>query len=96
VWHAGYEAHGIAVGLIARYAVASGGVTPLAVHRLLGTCIEVGMKATSDDWETNAYAAPVAGLTAAELDAAELEAVLHDTLAFNVRPSRAELSNLPR
>mmetsp|Transcript_43705 Transcript_43705/g.134956 ORF Transcript_43705/g.134956 Transcript_43705/m.134956 type:complete len:262 (-) Transcript_43705:999-1784(-) len=95
--HTGYDEAGLAAGiaLLARYAVSTGrGVTPLVLHRLLATCIQVGMKASSDRFLKNVYAAPMAGMTLPELN--HLEFALADALGFRLIPTAAELCELPR
>jgi len=92
----GYGHEGLAVGLalMARYAVATGrGVTPLSMHRLFATCMQLGMKTASDRFLKNVYVAPLVGMALAELNT--LEADLAAALGFGALATAAELTRLP-
>lgn len=93
----GYGGLGIAAGiaLMARYACLSGrGLTPLAMHRLLATGMQLGMKAISDSFVKNVYVAPIAGMTLPELN--HLEETLVDGVDFRCIPTNREVCELPR
>ena len=92
----GYGREGVAVGLalMARYAVATKrGITPLSMHRLFATCMQVGMKATCDAFVKNVYIAAVVGMTAPELNS--LEVLLLHGISYRAVPSPAAFSALP-
>jgi hypothetical protein len=96
VHHSGYHADGLAVGLalLGRYVKATDAApTPLTVHRLLATCIVVGMKATSDKFVKNVYMAPIVGVPLVELNWLELS--LMKTLNFTVLPTAQEILSIP-
>jgi hypothetical protein len=93
--HSGYGPEGLSVGLalMGRYAKATGS-TPSAVtlHRLLATCVVVGMKATSDKFVKNVHMATVVGVPLAELN--WLEISLLAVLQYAVTPRERELHEL--
>ena len=93
----GYGHEGLAVGLalMARYAAVSGrGVTPLSMHRLFATCMQLGMKTASDKFVKNVYVAPLVGMSLAEHNT--LERALARALDFRAMVTAAELAELPK
>jgi hypothetical protein len=91
----GYGGDGIATGLalLGRYVHATGQPpTPLLIHRLLATCIIVGMKGLNDLFVRNDYMADIVGLPLKELNALEV-ALLH-AIHFAAIPSASEVSSV--
>jgi hypothetical protein len=97
VHFSGYGAFGVQIGLalLGRYTKATGRVpTPLTAHRLLATCIIVGMKANCDLFVRNDYMAQIAGISLRELNA--LEITFLKTIDFAVVPTEDEVIRIPQ
>jgi hypothetical protein len=97
VHYSGYGAEGLTIGLalLGRYVKATGiAPTFLTAHRLLATCIVVGMKATSDKFVKNVYMAPIVGVPLVELN--WLELTLLEAIGFCAIPTPHEFHRTPR
>jgi hypothetical protein len=96
VHYSGYGAFGLQLGLalLGRYVRATGcPPTPLTAHRLLATCIVVGMKANCDHFVRNKDMAAIVGVPLPELNALEFAFVV--AVDYAVMPTADEVIRIP-
>jgi hypothetical protein len=97
VHYSGYGAFGLQLGLalLGRYVRRTGFCpTPLTAHRLLATCIVVGMKANCDHFVRNKDMAAIVGVPLPELNALEFAFVT--AVDYAVMPTVDEVIRIPQ